>query len=146
MAKGAGTILYLDLSGGSTFTEVGCIYDVKPPGYSRGVEDGEACLGDTAKTQETGDLIRTPLDATVQSEPTAAASGLQYDIEAAIIADDQVAWAIKHPLQTPVYQFGTGKISEWDFESFDRDSQMKRPFQLLPDSDPTWSATPPTTS
>ncbi len=144
MAKGAGTILYLDIDGDNTYVEVGCIYDVKPPGYSRGVEDGEACLGDVAKTQDTGDLIRTPLDATVQSVPTAAASGLQYEIEDAIKSDTDISWAIKHPLSTPVYQYGTGKISEWDFENFDRESQMKRPFQILPSSDPTWTATAPT--
>lgn len=145
MAKGAGAILYLDIDGDNTYTEAGCIYGIKPPGYSRGVEDGEACLGDTAKTQDTGDLIRTPLDATFQSVPTAATSGLQYEIENAIKNDTSISWAIKHPLATPVYQFGTGKISEWDFEAFDRDSQMKRPFQLLPDSDPTFSASAPTT-
>lgn len=141
MAKGAGTILYIDVDNDDQYRDVGCIYGVKPPGYSRGIEDGEACLGDTVKTQDTGDLTYTPLDFSLQSAPDGTIDG---ELEAAIKADTSFNWCIKHPLSTPVYQFGTGKISEFDFENIDRDSQMKRPCQILPDSEPTYSGTAPT--
>jgi hypothetical protein len=144
MAKGVGAILYLDFNSDNTYQDAGCIYGLKPPGYSRGIEDGEACLGDTVKTQDTGDIIRTPLDGSLQSDPDTAGTDIEGEIETAMKADTSVQWCIKHPIATPVYQYGTGKFSEFDYDGFERDTQMKRPIQLLPDADPTYSATPPT--
>lgn len=144
MAKAKGTILYIDEDNSDTYQDVGCIFGVKPPGFSRGVIDGEPCLGDGIQTQDTGALTRTPLDFTLQSNPSATGTDLHPILETAIKADTNFKWCILHPLATPVYQFGEGKLSELDFEEFEVETEMKNVCQIQPTADWTWSATPPT--
>lgn len=141
MAKGVGAIFYIDVDSDDQYRDVGCIYGITPPGFSRGSQDGEACLGDAAAIQETGDLTYSPLSGTLQANPD---STIDNELEAAIIADTTIQWCIKHPLATPVYQFGSGKLSELTPEGFERDSHMKKALELLPDATPTYSATAPT--
>ncbi len=142
MAKGQGAILYIDVNSDNTYLDVGCIYNLKPSGMARGVTAGEACLADTSVTDETGDLKYTPMTGTLQAAPTGTA---QAEIEAAILADTAIQFAIKHPLSTVIYQLGSGKISTFEYQGFERDTEMKYDIEIVPDAAYTYSTTAPTT-
>lgn len=144
MTLAKGTVFYIDDDKDDTYQDVGCIFGGKPPGLSRGIVDGEACLGDGTITQDTGSLTNTPLQFSMRSAPSETATDMDPVLEAAIRNDTSVNWCILHPLPTAIYQFGSGKLSEMDFDEFEVETEMKRPVEIVLDADYTWSATPPT--
>lgn len=141
MAKGQGAILYVDVDSDDQYVAVSCIYNLKPSGLSRGTSTEEPCLGDTASFDDTGDLKYTPLTGSLQADPNGT---VQATLETAITNDTDIQWAIKHPLSTPIYQFGSGKLSELEPQGFERESQMKIDIELLPSAAYTYSTTAPT--
>ncbi len=138
MAKGVGAILYIDVDSDSQYRNVGCIYNVKPPGWERAIVQGEACLADETAFDETNELRITPLEASLQSNPNAT---IQNELEAAIAADTAILFAIKIPLSTPVYMYCAGKVQKVDYDSITRGEEMKRNVAFVLTASPTYSTT-----
>lgn len=141
MAKGVGTILYFDADSDNQYRDVGCIYNVKPPGWERAIVQGEACLADETAYDETNELRITPLEGTLQSAPNGTISN---EIEAAIAADTSVKFAIKIPLTTPVYMMCVGKVQKFDYDPITRGEEMKRNIAFVLTATPTYTTTAPT--
>jgi len=141
MAKGVGAILYFDADSDDQYRNVGCIYNVKPPGWERAIVQGEACLADETAYDETNELRITPLEASLQSEPNAT---IQNELESAIASDTSIKFAVKIPLSTPVYMYGVGKVQKIDFDTISRGEEMKRNLAIVLTATPTYSTTAPT--
>lgn len=139
--KGVGTIVYFDADGDDQYVELSCIKTGKLPGAARGVVEEDACLEDTAITQDSGDLKRSTFtfDMLWDVNETVANS-----LETAQENDDEVKFAVKIPKATPEYVFMVGKIVSIEPSAIERTTKLARSIEFLPTALPTKSTTAPT--
>lgn len=143
-AKGAGATFYIDVNSDDTYTEIGCIREMTPPGITRAVVTEPPCLASTgASAQDTDDAQYTEMTLIVDM----ARNGTEdASLLAAIIADTTIQVCIKYPEATPVYDYFDAKLTGYQPQSVQRNQTIRCQISLIQTTAFTTNTTAPTTS
>lgn len=147
MAKPVGMLLYVDFTTNTTYSVAGCLYNVSGFGIDAGEEDLDICLSATAGVKTPGDPRYTPITATL--EYVAGSTGISSTLFSAAKNRTLGNIGLKIPTDdSTVFYYATmaAYCSQHVMADPQRTQEMKANVVFLPQADPTWSTTAPSTA